>query len=104
VQVAKGVVMLVAVLIAGVAIGVWTALMTYASSCSGDIRRTALDLAGCNIFLEHRFAAWQSVLFGVGASAVLLAAELALSSRLRNVSRGLIRWLNQDLTSGSHAG
>jgi hypothetical protein len=89
-RIAKNLVMLAAALIAGIVVGVGTALLTDASSCRGL----------CEIFLEQRFAAWESVLLGAGASAAVLAAELALSSDLRSFSLRWIRWLNQDVTLG----
>jgi hypothetical protein len=82
--------MLLAAVAAGVAIGVWTAVVTYASSCRGL----------CVIFLEHRFATWQSVLVGVSASAAVAAAELALDSDLRAASLRWIRRWGHDVTFG----
>ena len=89
-RIAKIVIQLTAVLAAGVVVGVGTAHLTYASSCVGL----------CQIFLEHRFAAWQSVLLGASASAAVLAAELALDSNLRGVSVRWTRRLNRDVTVG----
>jgi hypothetical protein len=79
-RIGKTLVMLAAVLTAGIVVGVGTAELTYASSCRGL----------CQIFLEHRFTAWQSVLLGAVASAANLAAELTLDSDLRKAS---LRWI-----------
>jgi hypothetical protein len=80
--------MLVAALATGAAIGLWTALLTDVSSCRGL----------CVIFLEHRFAAWQSVAFGVAGSVAVLAAELAFDGELRSLGLRFVRWLNHDVT------
>jgi hypothetical protein len=80
---------LVAVAAAGVVVGLWTGSLTDLSPCPGL----------CAIFLVPRFAPWQSVLLGVGASAVVVAAEVALYSQLRRALLRWLHWLTKDLTS-----
>jgi hypothetical protein len=77
----------------GVAVGASTASLTDLSGCRGL----------CIIFLEHRFTAWQSGLFGAAASAAVLAVALALSSQVRDRATRLMRWLHEDLASASRS-
>ena len=88
-RVARIAALLFGVLIAGVGVGFWTAGLTDLSRCAGL----------CQLFVEHRFSAWQSVLLGVGASGAVLAVELAIAPDIRNVLARPVRWLHHDIGS-----
>lgn len=91
---------------AGIVIGLWTSLLTYAS-CG--------PLQLCIGFLAQRFAIWQSSLIGATATMVILMVGAAANSDLRHMNmsaaRSVSRWLFRDLSSfdsmggpKSHAG
>ena len=66
----------------GVVIGLWTAsLMSIPTQCAFGVKSCVNPL----LTLEPSFAAWQCVLFGAGAAAVLVLASEAVA-RLRSPS------------------
>jgi len=67
----------------GVGVGVWTSQLGYLSSCP--------RLAFCIIVYIQRFAAWESALFGLAATAILFVAGLVVSSGFRRTNGGLLR-------------
>ena len=76
-----------AALAAGVVLGVWTAGMTYITTCFGL----------CNEFLVQRFAWWQSALFGAALLLGVVGVATVLSREFRGDTVGVVRWLNHDL-------
>jgi len=65
----------------GVVIGVWTSLMTVVPTC-----QCGGPACFCgDIYPQPRFTAWECVLFGLGATVVLVLAAEAVA-RLRSPS------------------
>jgi len=93
---------------AGIVIGLWTSLITYADPPCGP-RQLCLGS------IAQRFASWQSALIGAAAMMVILMVGAAVDTDFRRVNFGaartMQRWLFNDLSdtapvarSGSDAG
>jgi hypothetical protein len=82
--------------VAGVTLGLWTSMITYTYPPCGPHLL-------CIIFLEHRFAVWESALIGLAAAIAILVVGGAMhpSFRRENLdsARGLKHWLFKDLSS-----
>ena len=58
----------------GIAVGLWTAqLTTFPSQCS------AVGICLARLVAQPTFATWQCILFGAGAAAVLLLLSVAVA-------------------------
>lgn len=86
---------------AGIVIGLWTSLITYADPPCGPRQL-------CIGFLAQRFAAWQSALIGAAAMIVILVVGAAVNTDLSRVNvgaaRSVQRWLFKDLSSFASRG
>jgi hypothetical protein len=86
---------------AGIVIGLWTSLITYADPPCGPRQL-------CIGFLAQRFAVWQSALIGAAAMMVILVVGAAVNTDLRRfnlgAARSVQRWLFKDLSSFASMG
>jgi hypothetical protein len=86
---------------AGIVVGLWTSLITYAYAPCGPRQL-------CIGFLPQRFEAWQSALIGAAAMMIILVAGSAADTDLRRVNlsagRSMQRWLFRDLSRSTSMG
>jgi hypothetical protein len=87
VRLARVAILVLVAAVAGTALGLWTAQMSYTTSCGPNLF--------CVIFLVRRFAAWQSALIGAATLTLILVVSGTVNSDLRSLNVGALRFVQR---------